>query len=113
MSFSSEIEAGAEGMADDVWGWCEQAKAFGRTVTVKVKFADFHQITRSRSLPTPVARRDLLRQLSVDLVRTVLPTPKGVRLIGVTLSNFERPITTVPELPLFPSEDTSSCDNDG
>jgi hypothetical protein len=36
MSFSSEIEAGAEGMADDVWGWCEKASAFGRTVTVKV-----------------------------------------------------------------------------
>ena len=28
-------------MADDVWAWCEKAKAFGRTVTVKVKFADF------------------------------------------------------------------------
>jgi DNA polymerase-4 len=109
----AEIEAGAEAMADDVWGWCEQAKAFGRTVTVKVKFADFHQITRSRSLPTPVARRDLLRQLSVDLVRTVLPAAKGVRLIGVTVSNFDqRPTTTAGELPLLPSEDTSTCDND-
>jgi DNA polymerase IV len=45
-------------------------------------------------------------------VRTVLPTPKGVRLIGVTVSNFDkRPTTTVAELPLFPSEDTSSWDN--
>src|SRR5882672_983544 len=34
----AEIEAGIEAMADDVWAWCEQAKAFGRTVTVK--FAD-------------------------------------------------------------------------
>ena len=32
----AEIEAGAEAMADDVWGWCEKASAFGRTVTVKV-----------------------------------------------------------------------------
>ena len=52
----AEIEAGAEAMADDVWGWCEKAGTFGRTVTVKVKFADFHQVTRSRSLPTPIAR---------------------------------------------------------
>ena len=53
---------------------------------MKVKFADFHQVTRSRSLPTTIARRDLLRQLSVELVRTVLPTCKGVRLIGVSVS---------------------------
>ena len=65
-------------MADDVWAWCEKAEAFGRTVTVKVKFADFHQVTRSRSFPTPVARHDLLQQASVDLVRTLLPTAKGV-----------------------------------
>ena len=38
-------------MADEVWAWCETAKAFGRTVTVKVKFADFSQVTRSRSFP--------------------------------------------------------------
>ena len=48
---------GAEAMADDVWGWCEKAGTFGRTVTVKVKFADFQQVTRGRSLPTPIARR--------------------------------------------------------
>jgi DNA polymerase-4 len=82
-------------------------------VTVKVKFADFHQVTRSRSLPTPIARRDLLRQLSVDLVRTVLPTPKGVRLIGVIVSNFDqRPVMAAGGLPLFPPEDTPSCGND-
>jgi DNA polymerase-4 len=109
----AEIEAGAEAMADEVWAWCEKASAFGRTITVKVKFADFQQITRSRSFPAPIARHDPLRQLSVDLVRTVLPMPKGVRLIGVTVSNFDkRPFATVAELPLFPSEDSSSWDND-
>ena len=49
-------------MADDVCAWCEKAGVFGRTVTVKVKFADFHQVTRSRSFPAAIARHDLLRQ---------------------------------------------------
>ena len=76
-------------------GLVREGRDLGRTVTVKVKFADFHQVTRSRSLPTPIARRDLLRQLSVELVRSVLPAAKGVRLIGVTVSNFDRtPATT-------------------
>ena len=89
-------------MADDVWAWCDKAKAFGRTVTVKVKFADFRQVTRSRSFPLVIARHDLLRQASVELVRTLLPTAKGVRLLGVTMSNFEQvPISAAAELPLF------------
>jgi DNA polymerase-4 len=86
---SSEIESGIEAMADEVWVWCDKAQAFGRTVTVKVKFADFQQLTRSRSFQAPVARQDLLRRASVDLVRTVLPTAKGVRLLGVTVSTFD------------------------
>jgi DNA polymerase IV len=114
LTSSAAIEAGAEAMADDVWTWCEKAGAFGRTVTVKVKFADFHQVTRSRSLPTPIARRDLLRQLSVELVRSVLPAAKGVRLIGVTVSNFDRmPITTAGELPLFGVEEPTSLEAEG
>jgi hypothetical protein len=45
---------------------------------------------------------DLLRQASVELVRTLLPTAKGIRLLGVTVSNFEDPPTDVAdELPLF------------
>lgn len=44
-----EIEAGVLRQADDVWAWCERAGEFGRTVTVKVKYGDFQNITRSRT----------------------------------------------------------------
>ena len=94
---------GVEAMADDVWAWCDKAKAFGRTVTVKVKLADFRQVTRSRSFSTVIARQDLLRQASVELVRTLLPTARGVRLLGVTVSNFDSAPAEDDELPLFGS----------
>ncbi len=97
----AEIEAGVLQMADDVWAWCETAQAFGRTVTVKVKFADFQQITRSRSHGSPVATREHLCRASLDLVRTVLPPVLGIRLVGVTVSNFEAPGSEANELPLF------------
>ena len=101
----TEIEAGVQAMADDVWAWCEKAQAFGRTVTVKVKFADFRQVTRSRSFSSSVARPDLLRQASVELVRTLLPTVRGIRLLGVTVSNFDDPPAGVAnELPFFAGE---------
>src|SRR6266571_2277462 len=43
----ADIEAGVQAMADEVWAWCEKAQTFGRTVTVKIKYADFRQATRS------------------------------------------------------------------
>ena len=98
LTATDQIEAGVQAMADEVWAWCEKANMFGRTVTVKVKFADFQQRTRNRSFAAPIGRFDLLRQASVELIRTLLPAVKGVRLLGVTVSNFD---DGEPALPLF------------
>ena len=87
---ASAIEREVLGQADEVWAWCQKANAFGRTVTVKVKYADFQQATRSRSLTTPVSSQSVLHEISLALVRSVLPTEKGIRLVGVSVSNFER-----------------------
>ena len=82
------IEAGVQAMADDVWAWCQKAQAFGYTVTVKIKFADFRQATRSRTLNVPVTSQALLLETSIALVRQVYPLRIGIRLVGVTMSNF-------------------------
>jgi len=90
------IEAKVEAMADDVWRWCEKAKCFGRTVTVKIKYADFRQATRSRTLSVPVASRDLLHSVSRALVRSVFPAAIGIRLVGVTMSGFDHQADAEP-----------------
>ena len=96
------IEAKLIGQADDVWDWCERAQSFGRTVTVKVKYRDFQIITRSRTQPAPVRSREALHEASLALIRSVLPPEKGIRLVGVTLSNFASDAIEEPELlPLF------------
>lgn len=100
-----EIEAGILKMADDVWRWCEARETFGRTVTVKIKYGDFQQITRSRSQASVIVTRENLQRCAIDLVRTVLPPIKGIRLVGVTVSNFgEAPAADLAagvELPIF------------
>jgi DNA polymerase IV len=97
-----EIEERTMMLADEVWAWCEQAGMFGRTLTVKIKFADFQQITRSRSLPVPIVTRDALREISRGLVCSVFPPRMGIRLVGVTMSNFDdTPGTPFAGLPLF------------
>jgi DNA polymerase IV len=96
----ARIEAGVIAMADEVWTWCEKANSRGRTVTVKIKWADFQISTRSRSLETTIETRDRLCEVALDLIRSVLPPIKGVRLVGVTLSNFRPPKTNEgAELP--------------
>jgi DNA polymerase-4 len=84
----ARIEAGVLAMADDVWEWCERTGQRGRTVTVKVKWADFQQATRSRSVANVISTRKHLHTVSLDLIRSVFPPVKGVRLVGVTVSNF-------------------------
>jgi DNA polymerase-4 len=84
----ADIEAGVRDMADDVWAWCEKHQAFGHTVTVKIKYADFRQATRSRTLQSPVSRPETLHEVSLALVRSVYPVPIGIRLVGVIVSKF-------------------------
>jgi DNA polymerase IV len=113
LTAASEIEAGVEAMADEVWAWRDNAKAYGRTVTVKVKFADFQQVTRGRSFPTVIARHDLLRRSSIELVRPLLPTARGVRLLGVTVSNFDlAPANADEALPLFGAGGAAAQEHD-
>lgn len=94
-----KIEAGVLRMADDVWQWCEKTGARGRTVTVKVKWQDFQNCTRSRTLTSPVSDRASLQAHSLALVRSLYPIRTGIRLVGVTLSQFRR--HEEPEISLF------------
>jgi DNA polymerase-4 len=59
----------------------------GRTVHVKVRFADFQTITRSRTPTEPVDTGPALAAVACELLAQVDPTP-GVRLLGVSASNL-------------------------
>ena len=70
------------------WRHCEKKGSQGRTVTLKVKFADFELITRSRTLPASVDSCPNLEFVTLDLLRLVFPLVKAVRLLGVSVSGF-------------------------
>jgi DNA polymerase-4 len=55
-------------------------------VTLKVKFADFQVITRTKTIAAPVSDRSTLGSISEDLLAAQFPMPKRLRLIGVSLS---------------------------
>ncbi len=89
-------------LIDKVWRHCEDKGTRGRTVTLKVKFADFEIITRSKSTPVAVSSRSDMERMAVTLLQNEMPLPKSVRLLGVSLSSFQTEIEGKPQLiPAF------------
>jgi DNA polymerase-4 len=85
-------------LVDKVWRHCETTGNRGRTVTLKIKFADFEIITRSKSVLAPVAGRDDLERLACGLLEIEMPLPKRVRLLGVSLSSLQDGDDAEPQL---------------
>ncbi|RXG93324.1 DNA polymerase IV [Bradyrhizobium zhanjiangense] len=94
------LAAELEPLVDRVWRHCEATGNRGRTVTLKIKFADFEIITRSRSVAAAVAGRDDLERLACGLLEAEMPLPKRVRLLGVSLSSLQVGGDSEPQLTL-------------
>jgi len=75
-------------LIDKVWRHCEDKGTRGRTVTLKVKFADFELISRSRTVASLVGSRGELELAASDLLKAIFPTKKAVRLLGLSISGF-------------------------
>lgn len=69
-------------------------------MTLKVKFADFEIIMRSRSVATPVSSRADLEHLPVRLLTAEMPLPKPVRLLGISLGFLQTTADEEPQLDL-------------
>ena len=63
----------------------------GRTVQLKVRYADFQTITRSQTLPEATQITDEIWRIASELLATRLPSRKlSVRLLGVGVAGIER-----------------------
>ena len=88
-------------LIDKVWRHCEEKGSRGRTVTLKVKFADFELISRSRTVAGTIGSRSELESTSAELLKALLPIEKAVRLLGVSISGFSSEHTGVSEQTSF------------
>src|SRR5271170_1797478 len=73
---------------DKVWQHCERSGSRGRTVTLKVKFANFRQIARSRTTQTQIGIRSELEEVGNQLLEPLFPVERGIRLLGISLSSL-------------------------
>ncbi len=62
----------------------------GKTLTVKVKYDDFKQITRCRTFPGFINNEELILNVSKEIMAVVFTPGSRIRLLGITLSNLEQ-----------------------
>lgn len=84
-------------LVEKVWRYCESKRLRGRTATLKVKYADFQIITRSKTFAMPIDTADDMETTVNTLLGPLFPTEKGIRLLGVTVSSFADDVVAEPD----------------
>jgi DNA polymerase IV len=113
-TFEKDISSGSalrevlEKIIAITWERIAKSETKGRTITLKLKFADFSGHTRARSFARAVSSHDEFARVAHELLDEVLPLPQPVRLMGLTLSAIEgeedeasAPVRPAAQLPLL------------
>jgi len=101
LSDPKALSEALENVLDGLMPRVERSGAAGRTVTLKVKFADFRIITRARSFTQPINDRASIGAAGHGLLAALCPVPLGIRLLGLTLSTLaDREEEAIPQLDL-------------
>ncbi len=113
-TFEKDISSGSalrevlENIIAITWERIAKSETKGRTLTLKLKFADFSNHTRARSFAQAIAVQADFARAAHALLDEALPLPQPVRLMGLTLSQIEGeaeedtvPIKPAAQLPLL------------
>ncbi len=66
----------------------EKSKSYGKTITIKVKYSDFKQITRSKTLKNELVNFEQLWKQSLELFNSIDFSGNQVRLLGISVANL-------------------------
>ncbi len=91
------VESTLLNLLEQVTRRLRQKEIAGHTVTVKLRTADFHTVTRQATLPLPADTTEAAWTTVKDLLARADDPTKAVRLVGVSLSGFDEE----PQLELF------------
>jgi DNA polymerase-4 len=85
-----EIDARLVALVDRVARRMRTAGRVGRTVTVRLRFADFARATRAHTLAEATAHTATLQGAARDLLAAAMPTirHRGITLVGISVGNL-------------------------
>ena len=108
LTTQEEMEAELDKIAVTVCNRLQNYQLKGRTVTIKVKYHDFKQITRNQSFTTGINDLETVSTTAKKLLAATGVEDVRIRLLGISLSNFGEPVIRVKgekqtdQLSLFP-----------
>ena len=89
LTTSFEIIAELYKLEKELMERLEQSETYGRTITLKIKFSDFRQITRSKTLQNYIHDFDTLHNEVTSIRRLLKLEGSRIRLLGLSVSNLE------------------------
>ena len=89
---TGENQACAEldALQKEVWTRVKRHDFLGKSAVVKIKFSDFQQITRSKTMPTAFQSLDEIQTVRNESLDSVELDGRKVRLLGLTVGNSSR-----------------------
>ena len=93
-TFSKDLELPSEvynelfKLSKDLMKRTQKYNLSGKTLTIKIKYSDFESISRSKTIETGFQKLETIEKTMENLIENILPFPKGIRLLGLGLSNF-------------------------
>ena len=92
LTAAGQMELELDKIAHTVYARLLRHELKGRTITVKIKYADFKQITRSRTFPEPFIELQQIRTTAKELLVSSGLDNKKIRLLGISISSFGEPM---------------------
>jgi DNA polymerase-4 len=83
----------------------EHSESAGRTITIKIKFSDFRQITRSKTLQNYIRDFDTLHKEVSGIRKSLKLEGSSIRLLGLSISNMETDDRVDRQLFLFDNQE--------
>jgi DNA polymerase IV len=96
-------------LADRIGARLRARSLVGRTITIRVRFADLRSVTRSLTLLAPISATRALAENAEDLVRAALadhPGERTISLLAISVSHLQKQSNVQLELPM-------ACPDDG
>ena len=91
-----------EPIAQTVKQRLESHQTGGRTLTLKVKFANYQQTTRSKTVTASIRELEPILAVAKELFEVIDLGNHSIRLLGISLSNLDlNQPPQVVQLPLF------------
>ena len=100
----SELDVFLIGLVDRVTRRMRAAGRVGRTIVLRLRFADFTRATRSHTLPQATAETHAILTAARELLANTMPMieRQGITLVGISVGNLENDDAVQLALPFDP-----------